>query len=129
MKKISIAVTLLLLSLFCTVEAVVDDLPLVRGDTRPAYPIVIRDKMGIVDLTGTTVTATMENYSTGVNIFTDAAVLVTSATAGEAEYRWAGSDTNTVGAFSIQFKVIDAEGNTSTYPTSFKTKVIISERY
>lgn len=106
-----------------------ETLYLVQGDTRPAYPAVLRDTQGVVDLTGCTVTATVENATNGDDIVTDQPAIVTYAARGECEYRWASSDTNTVGAFQIQFKVLDADGNTSTYPASYDAGIVIRERY
>jgi len=80
-------------------------------------------------LSGTTITATVQNVITGENIIMDQPVLIIDPLIGLCEYRWASAQTNTVGTFSIQIKVLDAEGNTSTYPASYDARIIIRERY
>lgn len=128
-RKVCLIVLVFCVLIFGSVWGATDDFPLKRGDTRPAYPVVFRDSVGVKDLTGCSVFATMENATTGTDIFTNAIVTVTSAVGGEGEYRWVAANTNTIGAFYIEFKVIDSQGNTSTYPTSYNSKVIIRERF
>lgn len=129
MKRIaSVLLLLLLVGMTSSTMALVDDLNLKKGDLLPAYPMDVSDTNGIVDLTGCTVTATMENAA-GTNIFTDVTATVTDAANGQVEYRWVASDTNTVGAFYIEFKVTTPGGKPYTVPAAFKAKVNINERY
>lgn len=126
MKRLPLLLFALLLA--APVLAEVDPFPMKTGDRLPFYPVKFRTSTGVVDLSGSTVTATMVD-STGNTVFADAVVYVTATTRGEAEYRWATGDTAAAGTYYIEFRVVDPTGRPYTLPSSFRAAVVITDSY
>ncbi len=127
MKKLAFAVLALLLAQASAAAPSVKDLHIKKGCTEPYYYSAARGSRGTINLTGATVTATMENAS-GTNTFTDRPCVVTSAAKGEWEYRWVAADTATAGTYYIEFKVVRASG-TFILPAEFRAKVVVENSY
>lgn len=88
-----------------------------QNDTLPVVSAVIKDALGkIVNLTSCTVTFNVANEY-GVLKFSKAAVIV-DAVAGKVEYRWSGTDTDTVGMFKGEFKVTFPDTKRLTAPNA-----------
>ena len=101
-----------------------------QGDTLPYYPIVVRDKDGVVDLSALGVTAV---YFCMKNIATSSVVVSTLATVtdlggGEAEYRWAVADTGVLGDYAASFLFVTPVGS-FTLPRSEMAKVVVEDKF
>lgn len=71
----------------------------VRDDTQ-AKPFSIKNGDGTVyDLTACTVTFSMRLRNAHSNKVTNGSVTITTASTGECEYRWAGTDVDTCGTY------------------------------
>lgn len=62
-----------------------------------------------MDLTGATVTFSMENAA-GTNKITNATARITDAPGGVVRYEWASADLDTVGSYTGQFKIVFVDG-------------------
>ena len=71
----------------------------------PALEVQLFDNNVAVDLTGATVTFSMENADTGVLKVNAAAAVLEDATAGKVKYEWAAADVDTPARYHGQFKV------------------------
>ena len=90
-----------------------------RNDTRPYFKVKIIDESGNnVDLTGATVTFTMRNRSDATVKVNAASCTVTSATAGEVEYRWAATDLDTAGIYDGEFCITFSGPTILTLPSN-----------
>jgi hypothetical protein len=91
-----------------------------KGDLLPALKIKIYDSstgcpFDLTAYTGTFYMALLSNKSTvKVN---GSAVSITDAVEGEAEYRWTGTDTNTVETYAFEFRFTSG-GKQFTIPTN-----------
>jgi hypothetical protein len=107
----------------------VSDLYIKTGDRLPYYTFQVVDSDGdAVDISATTITARVENISTGDEVVTDESVDITNGAAGYAELRWPDASTNTAGTYAIEFKIISG-GLQYTLPASFSAIVKIKDRY
>jgi len=122
------AILLTLLAAAATWAASIDTLYLKAGDVAPPYKVLVIDENGTMDLTGTTITATMRSLETGTNRFEGITCTSTDLLNGRFEYRWADSDTTSTGAYSMQFHIQHADGQ-FTIPTGTDAEVVIEERY
>lgn len=119
----------LILILAGLVMAKVNDFYIKTGDRLPYYTFQVVDAAGTaIDISSTTITATVQNLSTSQEIVTDGAVNITNGTSGYAEYRWADGSTNTAGSYAIEFKIISG-GLQYTLPAAYNALVIIKSRY
>lgn len=90
-----------------------------RNDTRPYLKIKVTDEDGNnVDLTGSTITFTMRNRSDATIKVNAGSCTITSATAGEVEYRWASSDLDTAGIYDGEFSIVFPGPTTLTLPSN-----------
>jgi hypothetical protein len=124
MKKFLIFLSALIL--ICDALYAVDILTLHINDTMPYYYATIWDSNGPYDLSGCTVLTYLKD-STGHLVINGSPASVTNATSGEIQYQWANSDTNTVGAYTIQFKITNGTGKVFTVPTGPYAKIIIEQ--
>ncbi len=83
-------------------------------DLQPYYQFAVDG----IDLTGTNFVCSMRNNITGQIKINRATVgcVITSATAGQAEYRWQVGDTDTAGVYSIEFEFTPITGGKFTVP-------------
>ena len=93
------------------------DFSIKQGDLRPALAaVLLLSDNSIVDLSGATVQFRMRlKGSTGAPKV-DAAAVIIDANAGLVEYRWAGSDTDTIGSFCGEFRATLPGGLPQTHP-------------
>jgi hypothetical protein len=72
-----------------------------------------------IDLTGATVTYTLQDALSGVNKVTRASAFIDDQTSnlGEVFYQFAPADVDTVGFYSEQWEVVYATGEKETFPT------------
>jgi len=99
-----------------------------QNDTRPYLKIKLVDEDGNnVDLTSATVTFTMRNRSTGTVKVNAGSCTVTSASAGEVEYRWGSTDLNTVGVYDGEFQITFGDASILTLPANEYIEVEISD--
>lgn len=133
MKKIWIAIILalgvaLLIAGLASADGV-KDFEIKVGDIWPYYTAQAVNSSNVaIDISADTITAKVENKSTGQEIVVDGACTITNGTLGYFEYRWADGQTNTAGSYAIEFKRISG-GKQSTLPTRFDAIVKINERY
>ena len=71
----------------------------------PDLEIQLLDNNVAVDLTGATVTFSMENADTGALKVDAAAAVLSDATAGKVKYQWAAADVDTPADYFGQFKI------------------------
>lgn len=91
-----------------------------KGDTGKPLEATLRDKLGVADLTGCTVTAYMTpegDFDT--KTINGASVTVVSATAGTVRYNPAAGDFATAGKYCFQFVVTNGAGKQTTFPTDY----------
>jgi len=104
----------------------------------PYYPIQVRDKDGVVDLSVVGVTAVyfcMATLLSGAygsvivgSTVTSTLANMTDLSNGSVEYRWAAVDTATVGEYSAAFLFVTANGNFAL-PRNEVAKVIVEDIY
>lgn len=97
-----------------------------QGTVLPYYPIEVRDKDGVVDLSVVGVTAAyfrLANISTA-SVIVSALATITNATKGQAEYRWAIADTATTGDYAASFLFVTPSG-TFALPRNEVAKVVV----
>jgi hypothetical protein len=99
-----------------------------KGDLLPYYTAQVVNSSGsAVDISSDTITARLENISTGVEVVTDQACVITNGASGEFELRWVDGTTNTAGSYAIEFKRIHG-GKQTTLPAGFDAIINIGER-
>jgi len=90
---------------------VVPDATYVQGDTLPVLSATITVDQAGVDLTGTTVSATMTSFGTHpVTIFAGRAVTVPDASLGQVQLVWMAGDLAAPGRYGVRFEVTWADG-------------------
>lgn len=96
-----------------------------RHDLFPYYPFGLTG----VDLTGATIRATCLNKDLGTFLFFQdtTRVVITNATLGEGEVRWAEGDTDLEGNYQLEFEIIPAVGLSYTVPIGAKQNMTIEE--
>lgn len=89
-----------------------------QNDRRPYLQITFTDSDGAaVDLSSAAgVYFNMRNKTTGTVKVNRQAAVVTSATTGVAEYRWASGDTDTAGTYQAEFEIEWSAGVYETQP-------------
>jgi hypothetical protein len=97
-----------------------------QNDRRPYLQIAFTDSAGAaVDLTSAqAVYFSMRNKASGTVKVNRQAAVVTSATGGLVEYRWASGDTDTVGVYQAEFEI---EWSTGVYETQPEDGYIMLE--
>lgn len=100
-----------------------------KNDDYPYYRIIVNDKSGALDLSGSTVLFTMQDLSSGTNKITSQSASLIGGTTGGVEYQWQAGDTDTTGTYGIQFEVTLSSGKKFTVPKGFTAKVIIEDEY
>jgi hypothetical protein len=99
------------------------DLTLKHGDLLPVFRRKLRDERGFpLDLTGTSVTFRLRAED-GDTLKVNASASIVDAEKGIVEYRWAGSDTDTLGRYSAEF-VLD--GPRTLPPRGFYTIEVVN---
>ena len=100
-----------------------------KGDTLPVFAVTMQYANGsAIDLTNSSVFLHLGSLANYNPVFSGAAN-ITSATAGEVEYRWTGSpDTFNVGTFWAEFKATWT-GSQMTLPSNHSLKVEVFEDY
>lgn len=100
-----------------------------KGDTLPVFAVTMQYANGsAIDLTGGSVFMFIGSINNYTPVFSGACN-ITSATAGQCEYRWTGSpDSYNVGTFLTEFKAFWT-GSQLTLPADHSLKLIISEDY
>lgn len=91
------------------------------GDTIPLTYAIEEwniDTQGVepYDLTNKTVTFSMKKTTADTWLIVDQPCSVVSASEGLVEYAWASGETETGGMFKAVFKVINADGEVSSFP-------------
>lgn len=97
----------------------IDTLKLIQFDLQPKYLITVTDSTGgAVDITGATIRCSMSlERSTTLTINrSTAGVTITGATSGQFEYQWQSGETDTVGAYDIEFEITPSAGGKFTMP-------------
>lgn len=94
-----------------------------KGATLPSLEIQILDGNDPVDLTGATVTFSMQDAN-GVPKISGAAANLDDPATGKVSYDWAGADVDTDGNFSGQFSIVVAAG-TYKIPNGSTQRIII----
>jgi hypothetical protein len=103
-----------------------DNFPLHINDTLPYYRGVVYDSAGPYNLINCTVKVYIKDLS-GTLIVNGVSAVITNAVKGEFEYRWASSDTQIAGTYTINFRIITQSGAYFTLPTDSSYKVIITQ--
>lgn len=101
-----------------------------QGRTLPAYPFVVRNASGVVDLSALGVSAVyfaMARVSTGSVVVSYPAV-ITNAAAGEGEYRWSIADTAATGDFAASLLFKAAAGDFEL-PHGEMAKIVVEDRF
>jgi hypothetical protein len=98
-----------------------------RGDLQAYYYASVVDSDDVaVDLTGASAVFSMRSVDGTLKIDRKAAV-ITAATSGYLEYRWASGDTDTAGEYYIEFEITPSSGGKFTLPAYDKAVVIITD--
>lgn len=100
-----------------------------KGDTHPVFSVTMQYSNGsAIDLTNGSVFMYLGSINNYTPVFSGACN-ITSATAGQAEYRWTGSPDNfVVGTYLAEFKAIWT-GSQLTLPADHSLKLIVYEDY
>lgn len=100
---------------------------LVQHDLQPAYAVTLTDSTGgAINVTGATIRFTMAPVdSTALTVNRSTAVTITSATAGQFEYRWQAGNTDSTGDYLVEFEVTPASGGKFTVPAERDARVTI----
>lgn len=101
------------------------DLELKRGDLRPVFEQVLRDRRGLVDLTGDGVTVRFRMRLQGSDVLSvDAGADIVDADRSLVRYAWQGGDTAVAGLYDAEFEVSNGP---QTLPSSLYFSVKISD--
>jgi hypothetical protein len=89
-----------------------------QNDRSPSFAVTIEAPVGTaVDVSGCTVTFIMTlDGATSPKVNTTATV--TSAVAGQVQYDWGATDTDTAGLYRAEFQVTFANGIKRTFPAN-----------
>ena len=101
-----------------------------RGDTLPVFAVTFQYANGsAIDLTGGSVFLHLGSLTNFAPFFSGASN-ITSATAGQVEYRWSGNgaDTNITGTFWAEFKATWT-GSQLTLPNDHSLTLQVFEDY
>jgi hypothetical protein len=107
-----------------------------RHDTRPAYVADLKDNFGLsneaaIDLTNaTTVTFKMRAAASADTVAPKVSRVVTilDPTLGRVQQTWQVGDTDTVGAFQVEFEIAWNDGGVETVPNgSYLTVNVIED--
>lgn len=108
----------------------IKELRITKNDLQSFYCFKFQDSLGAnIDLTGATVYCTMRSSGGGtakINRQT-AGIVITTAAAGEGEYRWQPGETDTVDSYLIEFEVNPLSGGKFTLPKKSNPAVVIIE--
>ena len=85
--------------------------PMYVGSTSPVWtPTVLDDSGAAKNLTGATITLTIRNVATGVEVAGAGTWTIPNPTAGQAQYAWGASDTAAPGSFLLKVKITGLPG-------------------
>lgn len=90
-----------------------------KNDLQPYYAATVKNADGTaVNLTGAAIVCTMkpEGGSTPKITRQSTGISITDAVNGQFEYRWQTGDTDTAGAYNIEFEVTPQTGGKFTLP-------------
>ena len=94
---------------------IIDPFTITENDTREFLVRTLRNSDGaVIDLTGASVQFHMTRGST---VKVNAAAVITNATGGIVEYRWAAGNTDTPGHYKGEFQVTLSDGTIISVPT------------
>lgn len=97
-----------------------------RNDTSPIFRAILKDGDNVVvDVTGATVQFHMFDQDRVSKV--DAAAVINAGTAGDVQYEWIATDTDTAGFFDAEFEVTFATGRTETFPNNSFQRIHIHE--
>jgi len=100
----------------------IETLNIKRHDLQPYYKFKITDSSGTaISCEGASVCFTMVG-DTGI-VVNRAPCVLTNATLGEGEYRWAGTDTAVAGTYEIEIEIEPAQDIYGNYPGKFTVPV------
>lgn len=92
---------------------------LTKNDLQPYYSVTVKNADGTaVNLTGAAIVCTMKPVggSTPKINRQNAGIAITDAVNGQFEYRWQTGDTDTAGAYNIEFEITPQTGGKFTLP-------------
>lgn len=102
------------------------DFTIKEGDLLPELNAVLKDRNGVVDLTGATLRFHMRvPGSSGTGKVEAAATVVTAAT-GAVKYVWAGTDTDTAGEYYGEFQVTWGDTRKETFPNNGQLLIVVT---
>lgn len=105
-----------------------DTFYLKAGDTAPGLRRRLRTRGGPIDLSGATVTASMEPRLGGDPVFVDRPVVVEAPGTGVVRCDWQPGDTDGIGPHRLEFSVTYDDGARETVPNVGAVEVFISRR-
>lgn len=97
-----------------------------RNDTEPPISGVVKNRAGVVDLSGATVRFHMRDAAS-VSVVDAEADIVGDPAEGIVSYSWQAADTADVGFFSAEFEITFAAGRIMSVPKDRQLKVKIVE--
>lgn len=128
-KRIVFVICMLLLPVMAW-AASIDTLYIKKNDKQPYYYAQIKDASdAVVNITGATIYCTMKNLNLGTTKINrqTTGINISDGTNGKFEYRWQGTDTNTVGTYSIEFEINPISGGKYTVPTRKQAVVVVED--
>jgi hypothetical protein len=94
------------------------DFSIKQNDREPVFRATVTQRDGTaVNLTGASVTFVMRNRESKA-IKVNAAMTIDDATAGRVSYPWTALDTDTVGFYEAEIKIVLSGGKQLTVPTT-----------
>ena len=88
-----------------------------QNDTSPALQATLKDAaLSPINLTGATVRFHMKSIEGAIKI--DDPMTVTNALGGVVQYDWVLGDTDTVGAYYVEFEVTYSDASVETFPNN-----------
>lgn len=88
-----------------------------QNDTSPSLQATLKDaSLTAIDLSGASVQFHMKAVDGTLKV--DAAMDITDASNGVVQYDWQTGDTDTVGAYYVEFEVTYADASIETFPNN-----------
>ena len=88
-----------------------------QNDTKPPLRVTLKDSDGLpADVTGSTVVFSMRVQPTGTTKVDKQAVTLNDASAGDLQYDWTATNTNTADVYEGEFQVTYADASVQTFP-------------
>lgn len=88
-----------------------------QNDTSPALQAILKDAtLAPIDLTGAVVRFHMKSLEGSLKVNTT--MTVVNALGGIVQYDWVLGDTDTVGAYYVEFQVTYADASVETFPNN-----------